>query len=1007
MSHAPILIHLFGPPEFRVKGEPVTGLKTRKGYYILALLALRYDRDVARAWLAGILWPENDEAAALTYLRQALTDLRRALGDAAGRLLSPTAKTLRLDIGDGADIDYVTFRQGLRRDDTAALEQAISLYRGPLLEGWTEDWLLSERETCAQGYLSALETLAQAKEGDNAATIRYLREIVAIDPLRESASRGLMQALATTRDYAAVTQVYRNLRTVLRREINAEPSPETQALFARLRADAKIQATVVSRVDVEKVPEQEEVEEKAPRLVQLPRPLSEFIGRRREGEMVKRALSTSRLVTLTGIGGVGKTRLSIRVAEEVADDFPEGVRFVDLSPVIDPALVAKTAAVALGVADQSTRSVTEAVCEQLRECHLLLILDNCEHLPEACAHFAFAVLQACPSVRILVTSRQQLGITGETVRRILPLTLPDLKLLTEEDKNADTALLEYESVRLFVDRALRVQPNLVLNQHTLRSIAVLCHHLDGIPLALELAAARTSALEPEQITARLKERFRLLSGGDRTASARQRTLRGALDWSHDLLQPEEKILLRRLSIFAGGWTLEAAEEVCAVTAESGLPVLEEWEVLDCLTGLVNHSLVNLESGDGPARYRLLETVREYAQERLRESSADEVAGLRKRHRDYFLHLVQEALPHLGAADQVLWMDRLQRDYDNLRATLDGCLEDGTTEAIRIGLEIAASLRRFWLMHGHVSEGRRRYTALLSRDPEVTPERGRALESAGILAYRQMEYAVAQELLYEALRVHQQIGDRYAEALPLNVLGSIACEREEYQEARSILEQSLALRREAGNLLGEAAVLNTLGMVANNLEEFSTAQTVLERALAICQEVGDKSIEASVLNRLGIAADGMNDFMGARARYEQALARNREIGDFEQMMGNLYNLAHNADRQGNTALAEEQYRQVLLLIRDPKTSPGTIAFSLKGLAITAQKRSLPERAARLLGASDAQLEILGATTPRDELGEYNQLQLDLNNALGTERFAALRAEGRLLRLDQAIAVGLEQ
>jgi non-specific serine/threonine protein kinase len=1017
MPQPSLTVRLFGPPEFLINGERLPRLKTRKGLYILALLTLRYGRDVDRGWLSGTLWPENDEAAALAYLRQSLTDLRHALGQEASRLLSPSSRTLRLEIDDrgdrAAEIDFVAFERCIKRGDAASLEQAVALYRGPLLEGWAEDWIQAEREACQQSYLGALETLArQAIETEDTATaIRYLRLIVAVDPLRESACRSLMQALAATRDFAALTQVYRDLRTVLRREVNAEPDAETQALFTRLRADARRQAAerphsprqnASAGNDAPPAAKREE-----DRNVLLPRPLSEFIGRRHELETIQRVLTTSRLVTLTGIGGVGKTRLAIRVAEEVADGFPDGVRFVDLSPLADSEQVARTAAGALGVVEPPGRDLTETLCEHLRERHLLLILDNCEHMPDECARFAAALLRECPDVRILTTSRQRLGITGETVIGVPPLTLPDLKERTPEDKNAATELLEYESVRLFVDRAQRVQPNLPLNAPTLLSIAEICLRLDGIPLALELAAARMSALGPEQIAARLTDRFRLLSSrgalGDRTAPARQRTLQATLDWSYDLLPTEEQGLLRHLSVFAGGWTLEAAEAVCVGNG------LEDWEILDALTGLANHSLVVVEPDSGQARYRLLETVREYAQERLREGGSVESLLLRARHRNYFLHFALEAVPHLGGPDQALWLDRLERDHDNIRAALDGCLEEGTADAVRTGLRLAGEIYRFWGQRGHVSEGRRRYAALLPHAPEPSPERGRALLSAGILATRQGDYASAREPLEEALAVYRQMGNREAQATPLNVLADIARTLGDYSESRRLLEEVLVLRRETGHRPGEAALLNSLGNLATLQEDFAEARTCYEKGWAICQEIGDRALEGSILNGLGILADAQHDLLSAQTWFEQALARNREIGDSGYIIVNLYNLARNADKRGDPTTTEKYYREAFLLIRELGESRSRLQFAylLKGMAMNLYARSLPETAARLVGASDAQREAIGVQLDASEQTEYEHLLAALKDTLGQETVALLRAEGRALRPDQAIQIALQE
>jgi predicted ATPase/DNA-binding SARP family transcriptional activator/Flp pilus assembly protein TadD len=1013
MSLAPLLIHLFGPPDFRVNGEPLPRLKTRKGLYLLALLALRQGKEVERSWLAGTLWPENDDATAFTYLRQALTDLRRALGDAAGLLQSTSPRTLRLD-RNGADVDFIAFEQCLKRGDIPSLEQAVNLYQGSLMEGWAEEWLLAEREACQQSYLGVLETLAQqAMEArDITAAVPYLRRIVTVEPLRESAHRALMQALAATRDFAAVTQVYRDLRTTLRRDVNAEPDAETQALFTHLRTDARRQAadvTSVTRISVPTRTERSPITERtASRAVILPRPLSEFIGRTREMEAIKRALKASRLVTLMGIGGVGKTRLAIRVAEEVAEDFPDGVRFVDLSPLSDPMLVAKTVAAALGVPEQAGRSLTDSLCEYLGEQHFLLILDNCEHLPEECARLITALLQECPNIRILATSRQRLRVTGETMRRVPPLDLPDRRQLRDEDKNATAALMEYEAVRLFIDRAQRIQPNLYLNQQTLRAVAAICLRLDGVPLALELAAARMSALGAEQIAERLAEHFRLLSrsgSGDRSAPARQQTLRAALDWSHALLSAEERILLRRLSVFVEGWTLEAAEAVCAGNG------LEEWEILDCLTGLADHSLVVFDSEGAQARYRLLEVVREYGREHLREHD-NESAWLRVKHREYFQHLVHDALPYLGGKEQVEWLDRLERDHGNFRAALDGCLEEGTTEALHSGVRLAADLQRFWGQRGHAGEGRQRMTILLAREEvaqEASPERARALMGLGILAYRQGDFTAAREALDASIALHRQRGDRGSEAMPLSLLGNIARVQGDYRTASTLFDQALTRFRESGNRAGEGFTLGGIAQTALEQGAFTEARSLFDQALAISREVGDLAMEASLLNGLGCLADFQDDPEGARPWYELSLALHRELGDEAQMVIIMHNLGNAARALGDVSSAQKHFREALVLSRDlgASSSRRLLAYLLKGMAFTMKMRPLQERAAQLLGASEALREAIGVPLHPDDLPEYDRVVAELCAALGEETFALRRDEGRTMPIEQAISVALEQ
>ena len=1019
-----LTLRLFGPPDVRVNGEPMGRLRTRKGLWLLALLALRPGREVERAHLAGVLWPETEESQALTYLRQSLTDLRRALGpEAAQRLRSPSARTLTLDI-TGADADVALFDACIRRGDPESLERAAALYRGPLLEGCAEEWVLQEREARQQAYLGALEALAAAAlaAGDAPAAARRLRLVLSADPMRESACRALMEALAATGDYAAVTQAFRDLRLRLRREINSEPGGETQALFDRLRADARRRAAGSPSAEAgaaEAAAARVPPPPPSPPPGRLPRPLSGFIGREREVEEVGRCLASSRLVTLTGFGGVGKTRLALRVAETAADDFPDGAWFVDLAPLSDPDLVPQAVAGTLDVAESPGRPFLRAVIDHLRTRNLLLlILDNCEHVLQASADLADALLRECPGLRILATSRQRLGVTGETERRVPPLALPDLGRLPPPaaptgEKDAAFVLMDFEAVRLFVERARRVRPDLRLDDATLRTIADICVRLDGIPLAIELAAARMKVLGPEQFAERLSDRFHLLTGGDRAALPRQQTLRALIDWSYDLLPEEEKTLFRRLSVFAGGWTLEAAESVCA-----GGEGLDAWEVLDGLAGLVERSLVITEpgaAGGGVLRYRLLETVRQYAAEKLRESSGgggegEEAAQLRGRHRDYFNSFCRTAFSELFRSEQRAWFDRLEVEHDNLRAALAWCLEGpGGAEA---GLRLCISLQPYWSLRGHLTEGRAHVRAALARaaaDDAVSGLiRSGALVAAGNLATEQGDYAEARSLFEEALVVRRELGDVSGVSAALNNLGQIALDQGDYTAATSFLEQALAINRERDNPTWRAYNLGNLGVIAYRLGNYAAARAYSEESMAIHRERGNRLHEASDLNNLARVATAQGDEQGAWDYAERALAINRELGIPAGESGDLDVLGRVAQRRGDYALAHSLYAGALRMRRGLATKEGILA-SLESLASlrAEQGGGHEQHAAILYGAAQALRESIGAPLPPRDREEYERDVAALREALGEERFAAAWADGRALSLERAMDVALRE
>jgi predicted ATPase/transcriptional regulator with XRE-family HTH domain len=482
----------------------------------------------------------------------------------------------------------------------------------------------------------------------------------------------------------------------------------------------------------------------ASNLTDLPVPMTSFIGRARELAAVKQRFSSARLLTLTGPGGCGKTRLALQAAAELADKFADGVCFVELAPLGDPRLVPQSVASALGVREEPTRPLPVTLIDTLHRRQLLLVLDNCEHLIAACAELAHILLSACPQLHVLATSREVLGVAGEMAWRVPPLASPDPQRPVPVEH-----LLQYEAVQLFVERARTVQPTFTVTERNAAAVAQVCHRLDGIPLAIELAAARVKVLTVEQIAARLDDRFRLLTGGSRIALPRQQTLQAAIDWSYDLLSEPERRLWRRLSVFAGGWTLEAAEAVCAGAG------LDAAEVLDRLTSLVDKSLVTVDAMAGEARYRLLETIRQYGREKLERSG--EAAVIRRQHLEWHVGLAERAEPELTGPDQAVWLEKLEAEHDNLRAALEWSQVEAQGE--QIGLRVAAALWRFWLVHGHLREGRRWLEGMLAGSPEAWPAvRAKALYGAGALAEDQGDYAAARAFFAESLALRRELLD---------------------------------------------------------------------------------------------------------------------------------------------------------------------------------------------------------------------------------------------------------
>jgi predicted ATPase/DNA-binding NarL/FixJ family response regulator len=786
----------------------------------------------------------------------------------------------------------------------------------------------------------------------------------------------------------------------------------------------------------------------------LPEPLSSFVGRARELAEVAALLPTTRLLTLTGAGGCGKTRLALQVAAEWRDHQPGGVCLVDLAPLADPDLVPQAVAAALGIAETPTRPLLDTLAAALRRRRLLLALDNCEHLLDACAEMAAALSRVCPGLRLLATSREPLGLPGEVAWPVPPLAEP-------------------EAARLFAERAAAARPGFALTVVNAPAVAEICRRLDGLPLAIELAAARARALTVEQIAARLDDRFTLLNSGGRTALSRHRTLRAALDWSHDQLTAAEQAVLRRLAVFAGGWQLEAAEAICS---GDGLAAAD---VLDLLMRLVDKSLAlaetDLEMG-GEARYRLLETVRQYAAEKLAE--AGEETAMRDHHAAWCLALAEVAAPRLVGVSLLPWLERLDAERDNLRAALAWLLERDPAA----GLRLAGGLRHFWLLRSHVSEGRRWYDRLLPRAPAPTAARVRALLGAAFIARLQRTYPAALAWGEEALALSRALGEArlIAEALHmvaaihiifgdgglarslleegvalcqagedrgnlsecLYYLGHLAQWKGEYNQARAYYEESLALGPSVGDFAHTGANHIYLGNVALFQGDDARAEVLLEEALARARRVGSPFGVSSALRSLGRVAAWRGDLGRAAGLLEESLALDRrsllndteallELGRVAAYRGDLARAValleeglaqcraagHQRDvgaallrlglavwRQGDAARALAYLRESLGL-RRALGNRLSIAECLEAVAMVAAGTNEPERAARLLGAAAGLRDAGGTPLPPVERPDHEASAAAARSALGEAAFAAAWAAGAALTLEQAVAEAL--
>jgi predicted ATPase/DNA-binding SARP family transcriptional activator/DNA-binding CsgD family transcriptional regulator len=919
--------------------------RLRKAAALVKLLTLAPRHRLHREQVVEALWPDSGRKAASNRLRKTLHAARRALDPVEGsRYLVSENDSLVLGAGSSLWVDFEAFEEAAatarRGHDPAAYRAALDLYAGDLLpEDHYEEWTQERRQELRRTFLSLLIELATIHEerGECRQGAEALRRAVAEEPILEEAHAGLMRLYALLGQEAEALAQYERLRETLSKRLGTEPSSATE----RLR-DEIASGEFTSALSSPASPPQEEGPPESSQH-NLPAPRTSFVGREREMLEVKRELAMTRLLTLTGTGGSGKTRLALEVARSLVGVYPDGVWLVELAPLSEGALIPKAVARALGVKDRPSQPLSDTLAEDLRTKQALLVLDNCEHLVETVARLVDVLLDACPGVRVLATSREGLGIAGEMNWLVLSLSVPDPRQQPTAEE-----LERYESVRLFVERARYRNPAFVLSPQNMQAVAQICERLDGIPLAIELAAARVG-LSVEQIAARLDDSLRLLTTGSRTATARQQTLRGALNWSYDLLSESERVLFGRLSVFAGGWTLETAEVVGAGD------YIEEGEVFALLLRLVDKSLVVVEaSAGGEVRYRMLEPVRQYAQEKLEKNRETQAAE--RAHARYFLALSEEAEPELLGPRETQWYDRLEQEHDNIRVALARSLDRAEPE---LGVRLAGAIWWFWHRHGHLSEGLRWLDEGLTRGGGASAvARAKALGGVGWLAYGQGDIDRMKESVTEGLKLSSEAGlGGYHRALFVGVLGAASRQEGDYERATKLAEESLSLSRQANDMGGMANSLLILGTASmwgsGDLEQ---ARAFYEEALAVSREFGSASILRSSLNSVALTYLLQRDLGRAKAHAEEAAALSQEAGDRTLLPLPLTTLGWVALLRGDLERAEALHKESLALSRGMGGSMGTLAF-LEALACTAGAKGEAEKAARLIGAAEALREAM--------------------------------------------------
>jgi predicted ATPase/DNA-binding SARP family transcriptional activator/DNA-binding CsgD family transcriptional regulator len=980
--------------------------RSKNAAALLKLLALAPGHRLHREQAIDLLWPDSARGKASNNLRQVLYSARRVLDPASSspkRYLSLQDEHLVLCPDGQLWVDVNAFEEmatsARRSRDPAAYKVAVELYAGELLpEDRYEEWAEGRRNELHQLCLALLLGRAglYQERGEHALAIEVLRKATGEEPTLEEAHASLMRLHALSgRPERALAQ-YERLRNALQKGIGTQPAKATRRLRDEIAAGRLPMTPPAGHGPQEEQPSTGKHN--------LTSPMTSFVGREREMVEVKRTLAMTRLLTLTGAGGSGKTRLALEVARELVGSYPDGVWLVELAPISEEGLVAQEVANVLGVQERPDEPLADTLVEALAGKQTLLVLDNCEHLLDPAARLVDKLLAWCPNLRMLVTSREPLAIPGEVNLAVPPLSLPGG---TTNGGLTTEALMRYEAVRLFVERARLRLLDFEVTRENAEAVARVCRTLDGIPLAIELATARMGALAVEQVAQRLDVSLDVLKGVSRIAAPRQETLRATLDWSHDLLSGAEKALFRKLSVFAGRWTLEAAEAVCSGAGT------EQEDVLDLLGALVDKSLVVAGAvPNGAMRYRMLEPIRRYAYEKLEESGeADEV---RNRHAAFFLTVAGEAEPELAGQQQSVWADHLEIEHDDLRGAVSWFLDRGEGES---ALRMGASLWRFWYVRGYISEGTGWMERVLAEGESVaSPERVKALEGIGWLTQFQGNHQRARGTYEEMLTLSRELGDKGNIATALNSLGTVAVQQGDTKRAKRLLQENLTVidnleaEGDPATTLKKLYAFNLLGYLAIVEEnDYAQATALLEESLALAREVGDPDRIGMSLANLGHPALLRGDYGRAKALSEEALEFADEVGSasVEFAITARINLGLAALALGEHERAMGSFEEALVKSQDMGRTPQVIE-TLEGMASLAGAMGKAARAARLWGAAEAAREVTGilATTP-DELALHEPHMASARSRLGASAWEEALAEGRAMSLGEAARYALSE
>jgi len=1013
-------IELLGPLCARRGEQIITRFRTQKTGALLAYLACQSDRALRRDELIDTLWPDNDPESGRNCLRISLNSLRQCfdhsadapdaviIADRSHVRLNPTAVTTDKEQFEAQIKIAMRSEQDDRKIE--ALAQAASLYRSDLLPDFDENWVAGERTRLMDAYLVVLRKLVNlVAPKDFQCALDYAKRAVQTDPLREESHRTLMQLYTAAGRPASALRQYRELSDLLKEELGTEPSSATRALVAQISADAEPKSAPAASVTVTAQAYQPSDSSSGgsgaltlPRPSSLPTPMTRFFGREECIGQVEEMFRTpeTRLVTLTGLGGSGKTRLALATAEQMQSALVGAVFFVPLADINDAALIPDAILSALQLPRQGHLSALEQTVGALSHRATLLVLDNFEHLVEQGAPLLATLMARAPQLICLVTSRQRLNLGGEYEFAVTPLATP-------HTPGTPARLLEFACVQLFVDRARAVRPGFELDPTNAASVAALCHHLEGVPLAIELAAAYVQVMTPAQILARLTPRLKLLVSRARDAAPRHTSLRAALEWSFDLLSPAVQRFFARLSVFRGGWTLEAAEALVqeAETADPRDPLgflqeppsafaasfgqeppsafaatfardfgpfgslgsfgssassENEVDALECLLQLRERSLVTVEDGDAGMRFGLLETVREFAAEKLSLPDREEAT---QAHREYHLRLAESARPHLNGPDAAAHLDRLETEQDNLRAALWYASREPLTL-----LRLTDALWLYWYIRGYGKEGSEWLERAITGCGEAAPPELRATTLMGA--------------------------------------GNLAYGRKDLVSARRWFESRLALARGLGDVQGEASALGSLGNVANDEGDHERARALLTQCLAVFEQLRDARRVAVTKENLAFTSSRLGRYALAEPLHEESVAFFRSVGDKDTLALGLVNYTYTLFSLGKISEASASLLEGLILARDLKNRR-CFMFALSNWVTIALARRAFRQATVAMGALEEMHARTGFPMAATELVRYERERGEALAALGEGAFSSALQQGRGMGLEQISSYAIEE